>query len=159
LAAKVNDVDDDLGLVDEEVVEQKAALEIESSVGGVIQYQKSGEAAVQLDTNDGMCLDKMGLVSPGAIYSSASYAAILAVNDPNGVCIGSDVKFLAPIESGNSIKFEAKALQNDTKKIEVKVIGEVLEIKVFEALFYIVIFEKHILRLKLSKKQKEMSTN
>ncbi len=153
----VDETLNDLDIPQEESVEQKVALELNDKNSGVIVEQKKGEAIVELETNDTMTLDNQGLISPGAIFHSASYAALLAVNDPNGVCIGSDIKFLAPLESGNLVRFHAKALQSDIKKIEVKVTGEVLEIKVFEGIFYLVIFEKHILRIKLSKRQKEVS--
>ena len=40
------------------------------------------------------------------------------------------------------------ALQNGMKKCEVKVEGFLLDIKVFEAIFYIAIFDKKLFQLK-----------
>lgn len=157
MASRADDILSDLEHQVEEVVELRVAPKIDPFLSGELVEITKGGAVVALESNDDMSIDKHGLVHTGSIFSSAAFAAIAAINDPNGVCIGADVKFLAPIESGNVITFFAQALQHDTKKIEVKVIGKVLEIKVFEALFFIVIFDKHILRLKLSKKQKELT--
>ncbi|MCH5323286.1 MAG: hypothetical protein J1E31_06925 [Helicobacter sp.] len=120
-------------------------------INGTIQELKYGEAKVLLETSAKMVTDKSGLVHSGNIFSSAAYASLLAVNHPNGIVIGSEVKFLAPIELGNQITFAAKTLQEDTKKREVKVEGFVLDIKVFDAIFYIAVFEKHVLSLHITR--------
>ena len=98
-----------------------------------------------------MALDKNGLIHSGYLFSSAAYAALLAVNDANAIVIGAEVKFLAPIEVGNNVEFRAETLQEDTKKREVKVEGFVLDIKIFDAMIYVAVFDRHVLSLHITK--------
>ena len=55
---------------------------------------------------------------------------------------------MAPIELGHEVIFQAEALQDDTKKCEVKVEGFLLDIKIFYGMFYIAVFDKKIFKLK-----------
>lgn len=112
---------------------------------------KEGYAKIELETKPEMIVDSSNMIHTGFIYSGAAFAAVAAVNDPTALVVGSDVRFLAPIDTGNTIIFEAKTMQKDTKKREVRVIGVVLDIKIFEALFHVVIFEKHVLKLRLNR--------
>lgn len=145
------DLDDELSInKTQEQIEPRVCARI-NPINGTIKSLKQGEAIVFLPTDAQMILDKTGLIHTGALYSSAAYAALLAVNQPNGVIIGADVKFLAPVELGNEVTFIAKRLQEDTKKREVSVEGRVLDIKIFEAVIYVAVFERHILSLKISR--------
>ncbi|MDE5591762.1 MAG: hypothetical protein K2I63_02225 [Helicobacter sp.] len=140
-----------------DTVPQNVCHEINSS-NGVVKELKSGRASVLLETSNSMILDKAGLIHSGNIFSSAAYASLLAVNHPNAIVIGAEVKFLAPIELGNEIIFKAETLQEDTKKREVKVEAFVLNIKIFDAMFYIAVFDKHVLSLHITKEmQKKMN--
>lgn len=145
------DLDDELSLnKNQEQIQPRVCSRI-SPTNGTIKSLKQGEAVVFFPTDAQMIIDKTGLIHTGPIFSSAAYAALLAVNQPNGVIIGADVKFLAPVELGNEITFIAKRLQEDTKKREVSVEGKVLDIKIFEATFYVAVFERHILSLKITR--------
>lgn len=137
----------------EDVQERELRIGVELDerrVGNVLKLDE-GYAKVQLDTNDSMAIDRSGLIHSGDIYSAANFTAMAAVNDKNCMTVGGNVKFLAPLEVGNVLELEAKALQKDTKKREVEVKGYVLDIKVFEGTIYVVVFDKHILSLKLTK--------
>lgn len=142
--------EDFLNKSDGDTITQKACLNIRPS-NGMIKEQKYGKATVLLEATNKMVLDKQGLVHSGYLFSSAAYCALLAVNEPNGIMIGAEVKFLAPIELGNEVLFRAETLQEDTKKREVKVEGFVLDIKIFDGMFYVAVFEKHVLSLHISK--------
>lgn len=146
-----DDEDDDfLSKPDYDAVPQRVCLNIDPN-NGKLQELHYGEASVFLETTSKMIIDKSGLIHSGNIFGSAAYAALLAVNQPNGVIISAEVKFLAPIELGNEITFKAKMLQEDTKKREVRVEGFVLDIKIFDALFAIAVFERHVLSLHIVK--------
>ena len=152
----INEDEDFLNKPDYESVVQRVCQNIDSS-NGVIKELKNQQANVLLETTSKMILDKSGLVHSGNLYSSAAYSALLAVNHPNAIIIGVEMKFLAPIELGNEVLFKAQSLHEDTKKREVKVEGFVLDIKIFDALFSVAVLDKHILNLHISKeKEKRM---
>ncbi|MDD6056498.1 MAG: hypothetical protein PUB96_08175 [Helicobacteraceae bacterium] len=142
--------EDFLNKNDADAVVQKACLHIDSS-NGDIREQKYRKSRVHLEAISKMALDKNGLIHSGYLFSSAAYAALLAVNDANAIVIGAEVKFLAPIEVGNNVEFRAETLQEDTKKREVKVEGFVLDIKIFDAMIYVAVFDRHVLSLHITK--------
>ena len=65
-----------------------------------------------------MCVDSR-LIHSGFVFGAASHCALTALNKKNSLIIGADIKFLAPIELGHEVIFQAEALQDDTKKCEV----------------------------------------
>ena len=71
-----------------------------------------------------------------------------AINKKYSVLIAADVKFLAPIELGHEVIFKAESIQSDTKKCEVKVEGYPLDIKIFDSIFHIAVFDKKIFKLR-----------
>ena len=142
--------EDFLNKPDADAVLQKSCLNIDLN-NGTIKEQSS----VLLETSSKMVVDKQGLIHSGNLFSSAAYCALLAVNNPNGIVIGAEVKFLAPIELGNEVLFRGETLQEDTKKREVKVEGFVLDIKIFDAMFYIAVFDKHVLSLHITKEMEK----
>ncbi len=129
----------------------ETCLEINKLFSGEIEELERDYAKVILEITDKMRLDKIGLANSGNIFSAASFAALAAINNPNAIMVGAEVKFLAPVEVGNIIEFEAKALQSETRKREVEVIGSILNIKVFEGTFSVAMFETHVLRFKIRK--------
>ncbi|CAM2897749.1 hypothetical protein [Helicobacter burdigaliensis] len=142
---------------DNEDVIQKVCKSIDPQ-NGAIQELKYGKSNVLLSTNSKMITDKNGLIHSGNLFSSAAYSALLAVNHPHAIIIGAEVKFLAPIELGNEVEFRAQTLQEDTKKREVKVEGFVLDIKIFDAMFYVAVFDKPVLNLHITKEmEKQMN--
>lgn len=143
----------DLPKTQEEFIPQRVYTDADPAFGELKELGK-GMAKVWLVTTKAMASDSMGLVHAGFIFSSANFSAMCAINDPNAILIGADSKFLAPIEVGNEIEFRARALQNDTKKREVKVEGYVLDIKVFDAMFYVAMFDHHIFKLRITERKK-----
>lgn len=100
-----------------------------------------------------MSYDVEGLAFNGFVYSAASWAAQLAINKEYLISVASKVNFLSPVKIGDIIDFEANALFSESKKQDVKVIGCVNDIRVFEGTFSIIILEDHI--LKIQKRQVE----
>jgi len=124
---------------------------INTVYSGEIVKLESGYAKVVLDTIEAMRADEVGLVHGGFIFSSADFAAMVAVNEPNVVLASSNCLFLAPVRVGDSVTFEATEHQKEGRKRNVTVRGFVHEIKVFEGEFKTVITERHVLRLDLLK--------
>lgn len=125
---------------------------LDSGICGELVKISDLHAETVLKTDDRMVADDYGLVHPGFVFSAASFCAIAAINDPNAIVVTSESKFLSPIEKGNELHFFAKVLQNDTKKREVKVTGTLLGLKIFEGMFDVAVFDKHILKMKISDK-------
>jgi len=117
-------------------------------IGTIISLEKS-KSKTTLQTTDEMKVDNLGLIHSGFIYGGAEYAAVVAVNEENLVVISSKVKFLAPAKSGDLIEFKAIAKFEDSRKREIKVVGEINEIKIFEGFFQAILLENHILKTKI----------
>ena len=96
----INEDEDFLNKANQESVVQKVCQNIDLN-NGAIKELKNRQASVMLETTSKMILDKSGLVHTGNLYSSAAYSALLAVNNPNAIIIGVEMKFLAPILSFN----------------------------------------------------------
>lgn len=124
---------------------------INTVYSGEIIKLESGYAKVVLDTTEVMRADDVGLVHGGFIFSSADFAAMVAVNEPNVVLASCNCLFLAPVRVGDSVTFEATEHQKEGRKRNVTVRGFVHEIKVFEGEFKTVVTERHVLRLDLLK--------
>ncbi len=119
-----------------------------SLIGNIISLENS-KSKTTLQTTDEMAVDTLGLIHNGFIFGAAEYAAAVAVNEENLVVISSKVKFLAPAKSGDLLEFRALAKFEDSRKREIKVVGEINEIKIFEGLFQAVLLENHILKTKI----------
>ncbi|WP_333804321.1 PaaI family thioesterase [Sulfurospirillum sp.] len=131
----------------------KTHVKVKSTlIGNLIELTKNG-AKVVLQTTTDMCVDEFGLIHSGFIFGSAEYAAVAAVNEANVVVIGCRSKFFAPAKLGDLITFEAKGRFEDARKREIKVVGMINEIKVFEGIFQAVLLERHILQTKIDELQ------
>lgn len=128
---------------------------INSDLCGELKDIQEGSAQVVFTTSSIMLSDGEKSIHMGFVFNSASYAALCAINKKNSIIIASDIKFLAPVELGHEILFKAVALQNGFKKCEVKVEGFLLDIKIFEGMFYIAIFDKKLFKLKLMEDKDE----
>lgn len=116
-------------------------------VGELVELYRD-KAIVRFRPNERMIMDESKMIHAGFVFNAASFAAMAAINKKYSVLIASDVKFLAPIELGHEITFKAQAIQSDTKKCEVKVEGFLLDIKIFDSLFHIAVFDKKIFKLR-----------
>jgi len=131
----------------------KTHLKIKSTLVGNLVAMAKNTSKVVLQTTHDMSVDEFGLIHSGFLFGSAEYAAVAAVNEPNVVVIGCRSKFFAPAKVGDLITFEAKGRFEDARKREIKVIGMINEIKVFEGLFQAVLLERHILQTKIDELQ------
>lgn len=146
-------VDSDLEL-DEYVREENKVIvktheSINQSFSGEIVVMEVGHVELKLKTTSDMLADNIGLIHGGFIFSTADYAAMLAVNERNVVLVASDCQFLSPVKLHDEVRVIADVRHKEGRKRNVHVEAFVLDIKVFEGEFKTVITEKHILRLKL----------
>lgn len=106
---------------------------------------KEGYSRVELVTLESMAADKTGLVHGGFIFGQADYAAMIAVNHPNVVLGGADVKFLKPVKAGEKVLAQASVTAIDGKKNTVEVVVTRGEEKVFQGTFFCFVLGKHVL--------------
>ena len=122
---------------------------INQEFSGEIVKLEQGYVELKLETTSEMVADDIGLIHGGFIFSSADYAAMLAVNERNVVLVASDCQFLSPVKFHDEVRIIAKVRHKEGRKRNVHVTGHVLDIKVFEGEFKTVVTEKHILKLHL----------
>ncbi|MFA7354765.1 MAG: hotdog domain-containing protein [Sulfurimonadaceae bacterium] len=123
---------------------------INQELCGEIEKLEQGFVKLKLVTVSEMVVDSTGLIHGGFIFSAADFAAMAAVNEKNVVLVASDCQFLSPVKFGDIVYFTAKVRHKEGRKRNVHVIGNVLDIKVFEGEFKTVVTERHVLKLKLS---------
>ncbi len=81
-----------------------------------------GTARVALTTLPEMAADGRGLVHGGFVFGLADYAAMLAVNDPNVVLGGAEVRFLKPVIVGERLVAEAHVIEVKGRRQRVDVV-------------------------------------
>ena len=146
---------DDYREEEENKVYIKTHERINQELNGEIIKMEVGYVEVRLVTTSEMVADDIGLIHGGFIFSSADYAAMLAVNERNVVLVGSDCQFLSPVKFHDEVNIIAKVRHKEGRKRNVHVEAFVLDIKVFEGEFKTVITEKHILKLHLLDEEDE----
>ena len=104
-----------------------------------------GYSRVEIRTIDEMAVDSKGLVHGGFVFGQADYAAMIAVNHPNVVLGGADVKFLKPVKVGETLIAEARVTEVKGKKNTVTVSVLRDDDKVFDGTFICFVLEKHVL--------------
>ncbi|EIQ3272746.1 PaaI family thioesterase [Campylobacter coli] len=119
-----------------------------SLAGTIIELDKNFAKSILITTSD-MVVDEQGLVFDAFIFAAANYVAQASINKEFSVVIGSKCFFYAPLKLGDILELEAHALFDETsKKRDVKVVGHVKEIKMFEATIQVVSIDEHIFKLK-----------
>ena len=127
-------------------------ISINSTLCGGIINMKPNYAKTALVTSDEMVFDDEKLIHGGFIFGAAEWAAHVAINTQYSVTISDKVNLYAPAKVGDLIEFEAQAYFEESKKREIKVVGTIKDIKVFEGTYQVVILEEHIFKLQQKKK-------
>ena len=104
-----------------------------------------GYSRVELSATENMAADDSGLVHGGFIFGQADYAAMIAVNHPNVVLGGADVKFLKPVKVGETVVAEAKITETKGRKNIVEVSVSRGAEKVFGGTFVCFVLDRHVL--------------
>lgn len=106
---------------------------------------RDGFSRVQLRTTKDMAVDESGLVHGGFVFGLADYSAMIAVNDPNVVLGGADVRFLKPVRVDDVVLAEAKIDFVEGKKRMVSVTVKRGNIDVFTGQFTCFVLDQHVL--------------
>ena len=132
--------------MENEKIELKTHLAYNQKFGRLADL-KEDYAKVLLEATEDMAVDDKGLIHGGFTFSAADFCAMATINEPNVVLVRAiNTEFLAPVKVGDIVEFESEVLMKERRKVEIKVIGRLNEIKVFEGIFGCVILEKHILK-------------
>lgn len=127
-------------------MELKTHLAIDQSLCGEIVSLAEGKAVVRLTATAEMVVDKHQLVHGGFVFGAADYAAMAAVNDPNVVLGGAEVKFLKPTRPGDTALFTATVTEVSGKRRRVEVEGvDGAGTRIFTGTFACFVLEKHVL--------------
>lgn len=124
--------------------------DINQSLTGTIEEMEEGYARVNFVATEDMVVDRRGMIHSGFIFGAANYAAMAAVNVSTAILAVSKTNFLAPLSVNDEATFEATALQKDTRKRNIMVVGYYNNIKFFEGEFTVVVLEHHPLSVKLT---------
>lgn len=135
--------------------ELKTSPNIKIALSGVVTELKKNKAKTRLFTSDEMVCDADGLIHSGFIISAANYAALAAINETYAITINSRINLFAPTKLGDVVEFEASAHFDESRKREVRVVGWIKDIKVFEGTFSLVVLEEHIFLAQKKNIQKE----
>lgn len=128
----------------------KTHEEVNHDLCGEIEKMDIGYVKLKLVTTHDMIADSKGLIHGGFVFGAADYAAMAAVNERNVVLVASNCQFLSPVKFGDIINFTAKVRHKEGRKRNVHVIGNVLDIKVFDGEFKTVVTDRHVLKLRLT---------
>ena len=118
---------------------------IDPSLCGRPLQVDEGYSRVELTATDNMTADDSGLVHGGFIFGLADYAAMIAVNHPNVVLGGAEVKFLKPVKVDETVIAEARVGEQAGKKRVVPVTVTRGDETVFEGTFACFVLDKHVL--------------
>ncbi len=134
--------------MEENKIELKTHLKFNPKFGRLVELTEN-KAKVILETTEDMAVDEEGLVHGGFTFGAADFCAMAAVNEPYVVLVrASNCEFMAPVKVGDVVEFEGEIILKDKRKVDVKVIGTLNEIKVFEGIFGCVILDNHVLKRK-----------
>ena len=127
------------------MVDIRTHLAIDQALCGKPLFIEDGESQVAVTALPEMAADKTGLVHGGFVFGLADYAAMLAVNHPNVVLGSADVKFLSPVQVGDTLEARASVQKVDGKKQVVGVVVSQRDKKVFTGRFTCFVLDTHVL--------------
>ena len=129
-----------------ENIELKTHLKFNPKFGRLIEITEEG-AKVLLETTPDMAVDEEGLVHGGFTFGAADFCAMASVNEPYVVLVkATNCEFMAPVKVGDKVEFEGEIMMKEKRKVEVKVVGTLNDVKVFEGLFSCVVLDNHVLK-------------
>ena len=103
------------------IIKQYTHKKINKELCGIPIELGEGYSKVKLKLISKMIVDKSGLIHGGFVFSLADYAAMLAINHPNTILGGANVRFLKPVLVDENLIAEAKFMEEEGKKQLVKV--------------------------------------
>lgn len=136
-------------IVDLDDIKVRTHTELDVNYAGYIDAMKEDESFTTLSTSRMMQADSEHLTHSGFVGSAAEYAALIAVNEPNGMIYSVNSQYFACARIGDDIKYHATVKHSEGRKRDVIVIGKIEAIKIYEAHIIVVIPEYHPLKIKL----------
>ncbi len=116
-----------------------------TTLGTPVEIVDGDYAIVKLVVIENMIVDEKGLVHGGFAFGLADYAAMLAVNDPNVVLGGANIRFTAPVRRGDIMIAKAVMAEENRNKRVVQVEVKVDEKLVLAGELACYVLEKHVL--------------
>jgi uncharacterized protein (TIGR00369 family) len=98
------------------IIEQHTHKMINKVLCGIPIELKEGYSKVKLKLISEMIVDKTGLIHGGFVFSLADYAAMLAINHPNIILGGANVRFVKPVLVDETLIAEANYIEKKGKK-------------------------------------------
>lgn len=138
-----------LPLIDADEIRVRTTTELDTMYSGHIDSLTPETAVVSLITSKMMMADKEEMVHSGFIGSACEYAALLVVNEPNGMIYSVNSQYFSCVRVGEEVKITASVRHMDSRKREIDVVAKMDSIKVYEAKINIVIPEYHPLKIHL----------
>ena len=127
------------------MIDIRTHLAIDQTLCGKPLFTDDGESRVVLTALPEMAADDTGLVHGGFVFGLAGYAAMIAVNHPNVVLGSAEVKFLKPVQVGDTLEARASVQEGDGKKRIVDVVIRQNDKMVFTGRFTCVVLDTHVL--------------
>ena len=124
-------------------------VELDPNLVGRVDHLNEDESHTTLNTTKAMHADEERLVHSGFIGSSAEYAALIAVNEPNAMIYSVSSQYFSCARVGEDVTFKATVQHTEGHKRNVTVIGSIESIKVYRANIIVIIPEYHPLKIKL----------
>ncbi|GAB4266968.1 MAG: PaaI family thioesterase [Deferrisomatales bacterium] len=126
-------------------MEQKTHTGINARLVGRVEELGEGTSRVSLTGLPEMGADDSGLLHGGFTFGLADYAAMVAVNHPNVVLGGAEVRFTAPVRVGQTMVAAARVTGTHGRKrvvdVEVTVEGK----PVLEGVLTAFVLDGHVL--------------
>ncbi|PLX39799.1 MAG: thioesterase [Deltaproteobacteria bacterium] len=126
-------------------MKQQTHLGINAGLVGEVTLLEQEHAIVTLTGSEEMVADERGLIHGGFTFGLADYAAMVAVNDPNVVLGGAELKFLRPVKVGDVMRAEALVTHAEGKRRIVKVVVAVKGVTVLSGELTAFVLPKHVL--------------
>lgn len=127
----------------------RTSVELDPVYSGHIETLTEEECKTSLVTTKLMSADNQHMVHSGFISSAAEYAALVVVNEPNGMVYSMNGEHFACARVGDEVRFSAHVRHVDSRKREVEVKARIEAIKIYSAKITIVIPEYHPLKIHL----------
>lgn len=103
------------------------------------------KSRIEFTATEEMTVDGPGLVHGGFVFGLADHAAMLAVNHPNVVLGGAEVKFLKPVEAGTKLIADAVVVESVKNKRVVDATVTSQGTTIFSGRFVCFILDQHVL--------------
>jgi len=126
-------------------MEPATHLRAKAELVGTLTWLAEGSAVCTLATTSAMVVDEQGLVHGGFVFGLADYAAMLAVNDPNVVLGGAEVRFTAAVAHPAELTATADVVVMDGRKRRVSVRIVAGKTEVLRGVLTCLVLDRHVL--------------